>query len=271
MNLTFSMNLRVLMRMGCAALALCWCGTVRAQWEEPIVINDNYQYMEYPLREGAPLEIGKPPSGVGSVLFETNPTGAKVFIDDIFQGETPLLINNVTDGTYSARFEKDGYLNYYTVFDVAATLQSHVTAGLQPRQHYFFDRKELYTTLIYEYSKVNAGSWGVGNSWGVYFRNINLEQTTVVHIGISNTVSFEGAIGYGFIMGRLNRFRLTPQIGYSGVWFDHVDTAVSGWKGYLRGGINFKCGFTEQYAFSATLLYDKTGIGFRAGVLFYVN
>ena len=271
MNLKKYMNLRIVLRIMCATLALCLCGSVYAQWEEPVVTDDNYQRYEYRVQEGTPLEFGKRPSGVGSVLFETNPTGAKVFIDDIFQGETPLLINNVTDGTYNARFEKDGYLNYYTVFDVAATLQSHVTAGLQPRLHYFFDHRELYTTLIYENSRMNAEGWGVGNSWGVYFRNINLEQTTVVHIGISNTVSFEGSVGYGFIMGHLNRFRLTPQIGYSGVWYDHVDTAVSGWSGYLRGALNFKCAFTEQYAFSATLLYDKTGFGFRAGVLFYVN
>ena len=118
---------------------------------------------------------------------------------------------------------------------------------------------------------MNAEGWGVGNSWGAYFNNFNLEQTTIVHIGINNTVTFEGAAGYSFIMGRLKRFRLTPQIGYSGVWYDHVDTAISGWRGYLRGALNFKCGITEQYAFSTTLVYDKTGLGFRAGVLFYVN
>ena len=260
-----------LLRMWMVALALCLCGSVCAQWEQPIVIDQNYEPYDYPMREGPPLEIGKPASGIGSVLFETNPTGAKVFIDDIYQGETPLLINNVTDGTYNARFEKEGYLNYYTVFDVAATLQSHVTAGLQIREHYFFDRREMYTTIVYEYSSMNAEGWGVGNSWGGYFKNINLEQSTIVHIGVNNTVSFEGAVGYGFLLGKLNRFRITPQIGYSGVWFDHVDTAVSGWNGFLRGALNVKCGFTEQYAVSATLLYDKTGLGFRAGVLFYVN
>jgi hypothetical protein len=260
-----------LIRLAFTVLALGLCATARAQWEDPVVIDDNYQYRDYPLQEGAPLEFGRRPAGVGSVLFETNPTGAKVYIEDIYQGETPLLISNVQDGTYSARFEKEGYLNYYTVFDVAATLQSHVTAGLQLRPHYFFDRKELYTTLIYENSDVNAEGWGVGNSWGVYLNNINLEQTTLVHIGITNTVLFEGSVGYGFMMGRLNRFRLTPQVGYSVVWYDHVDTAKSGWREYLRGGLNFKCAFTEQYAFSASLLYDKTGIGFRAGVLFYVN
>lgn len=263
---------RSLIRFACTALALCLCGLVRAQWEDPVIIDDNYQHYEYQVPEGAPLEFGRRPGlGVGSVFFETNPTGAKVFIDDVFQGITPLIIDNVPDGSYSARFEMDGYLNHYMSFDVAATLQSHVTAGLTPRQHYFFDRRELYTTLVYEYSKVNAEGWGVGNSWGVYFNNFNLEQSTLVHIGINNTVSFEGAFGYSFIMGHLKRFRLTPQICYSGVWYDHVDTAISGWRGYLRGALNFKCGITEQYAFSTTFLYDKTGFGFRAGVLFYVN
>ena len=260
-----------LLRFLCVVPALCLCSVLRAQWEEPVIIDDNYQHVEYPLQRGAALEFGVKPSGVGSVLFETNPTGAKVFIDDVFQGETPLLIDNVPDGTYSARFEKEGYLNHYMSFDVAATLQSHVTAGLMPRRHYYFDRRELYTTVVYENSMMNAEGWGVGNSWGVYIRNFNLEQSTIVHIGINNTVSFEGALGYGFILGKLNRFRLVPQIGYAGVWYDHVDTAVSGWRGYLRGALKFKCAFTEQYAFSTSLLYDKTGFGFRAGVLFYVN
>ena len=266
------MDARSLFRFAVAAFALCLCGTVRAQWEEPVIIDDNYQHVEYAVPEGAPLEFGRRPGqAVGSVLFETNPTGARVFIDDIFQGVTPLMIENVPDGSYSARFEMDGYLNHYMSFDVAATLQSHVTAGLTPRPHYFFDRRELYTTLVFEESRVNAEGWGVGNSWGAYFNNFNLEQSTIVHIGINNTVTFEGAAGYSFIFGRLKRFRLTPQIGFLGVWYDHVDTAVSGWKGYLRGALNFKCGITEQYAVSSTLLYDKTGIGFRVGVLFYVN
>lgn len=242
-----------------------------AQYEVPILIDDNYEPYEYPIVQGAPLEIGKPPSGVGSVLFETNPKGAKVYIDDIYQGVTPLLINSVADGTYNARFEKEGYLNYYTEFDVASTLQSHVVAGLMPRPHYFFDSRELYTTLVYEQSGVNAEGWGIGNSWGGYFKNWNLEQTTIVHIGIANTVSFEGAAGYGFVMGRLNRFRLTPQLGFSGIWYDHVDTAKSGWNGYMRAALNLKCAITEQYAISATMVYDKSGMGVRAGVLFYVN
>lgn len=265
------MNGRTFRVFLCIALALCLCGPISAQWEDPVIIDDNYQHVEYPLQVGAPLEFGARPAGVGSVLFETNPTGAKVFIDDVFQGETPLMIDNVPDGSYSARFEKEGYLNHYMTFDVAATLQSHVTAGLQPRPHYFFDRRELYTTAVYEFSRVNAEGWGVGNSWGAYFNNFNLEQSTIVHIGINNTVTFEGAAGYSFIFGRLKRFRITPQIGYTGVWYDSVDTAVSGWNGHLRGGLNFKCGITEQYAFSTTLLYDKTGLGFRAGILFFVN
>lgn len=265
------MDVRSIIRFSLTALALIMCGSIRAQWDEPVIIDDNYQHVEYAVPEGSPLVFGARPAGIGSVLFETNPTGAKVFIDDVYQGLTPLLIDNVPDGTYSARFEMEGYLNHYMSFDVAATLRSHVTAGLQPRPHYFFDRSELYTTLVYENSRVNAEGWGVGNSWGAYFKNFNLEQSTIVHIGISNTITFEGVAGYSFIFGRLKRFRLTPQIGYTGVWYDHVDTAVSGWTGYMRGALNFKCGITEQYAFSTTVLYDKTGIGFRAGILFYVN
>ena len=241
-------------------------------YSEPFIIDHDAPHYEYHLDTGgASWDIGKPGVGYGSILFESNPQGAKVFIDDIYQGLTPLLIDNVPDGTYDARFEYNGYLNYYAVVNVAARLQSHVTAGLQVRDKLFFDKREIYTTAVFEYSNVNAMGWGVGNSWGIYLRNFNIEHSTVVHIGVLNTVAFEGALGYGFMFGHFNRFRVTPQIGYSGVWYDHVDTAVSGWYGYLRGALNFKCGITEQYAFSTTLIYDRTGIGFRAGILFYVN
>ena len=260
-------------------LALSVGTTARAQWddhfnsyEDPIVIDQNAPHYEYHLDTGgAALDIGKPGVGYGSILFETNPKGAKVFINDIYQGVTPLLIDNVPDGTYEARFEYNGYLNYYTTVNVAARLQSHVTAGLQVRNKQFFDKREIYTTLVYEYSDVNANSWGVGNSWGVYLRNFNLEQSTLVHIGILNTVTFEGMLGYGFMFGHFNRYRITPQIGYTGIYFNDVENAITNWHGQMRGGVNFKAAFTEQYAFSFSLLYDKTGPGIRAGVLFFVN
>ena len=241
-------------------------------YEEPFVVDHDAPHYEYHLDTGgASWDIGKPGVGYGSILFESNPKGAKVFIDDIYQGLTPLLIDNVPDGTYDARFEYNGYLNYYAVVNVAARLQSHVTAGMEPRGKLFFDKREIYTTAVFEYSKINASNWGVGNSWGVYLHNVNIEQSTLVHIGVLNTVAFEGSLGYGFMFGHFNRYRITPQIGYSGVWFDNVENAESHWSGYMRGALNFKCGITEQYAFSVSLLYDKTGPGIRAGVLFFVN
>ena len=241
-------------------------------YEEPFIIDHDAPHYEYHLDNGgASWDIGKPGVGYGSMLLETNPKGASVFVNDIYQGQTPLLIDNVPDGTYDVRFEYNGYLHYYTTVNVAARLQSHVTAGLQVRDKQFFDRKEIYTTLVYEYSKLNAMNWGIGNSWGVYVRNFNIEQSTLVHIGILNTVTFEGMLGYGFMFGHFNRYKVTPQIGYSGVYFNDVENAKANWNGYMRGGVNFKCAFTEQYAFSLSLLYDKTGPGVRAGVLFFVN
>lgn len=211
------------------------------------------------------------PTDYGSVFFESNPKGASVYIEDVFQGVTPLVVETVQDGYYHARLEKDGYQPQFVAFDVAAHLQSHVTAVLNPFGNTFFAPRELYTTLIFEQSNVNAHGWGIGNSWGAYFHNINLENTIVAHIGVQNTVYYEGAAGYGFILGRRDRIRITPQVGYTGVWYDDIETADSGWTGYLRGALNFKCAFIQQYAFSVTALYDRTGLGFRAGVLFYFN
>lgn len=223
-----------------------------------------------PVQAQEAITIGGP-TGYGSVFFETNPKGAEVYINDVMQGVTPLVVETVQDGYYHARISKEGYQDEFVTFDVAASLQSHVTAVLTPLGNTYFAPKEMYTTLIYEHSHVNAHGWGIGNSWGGYFHNINLENTIVAHIGVQNTITFEGAIGYGFIIGRRDRIRITPQVAYTGVWYDDIETAESGWNGYARCALNFKCAFIDQYAFSATLLYDRTGIGFRAGVLFYFN
>lgn len=211
------------------------------------------------------------PTGYGSVFFESNPKGAAVYINDIFQGITPLLVETVQDGYYHARMSRTGYQDEFLTFDVAAGLQSHVTAVLPPLGNTYFAPRELYTTLIYEHSHVNANGWGIGNSWGGYFRGINLENTIGVHIGVLNSVVFEGMAGYGFILGRRDRIRITPQVGYAGVWNDNIETGKSVWLGYVRAALNFKCAFIDQYAFSATALYDRTGPGLRAGVLFYFN
>ena len=45
----------------------------------------------------------------GSSSVETEPSGAKVFIDDIFRGETPVILNGILIGEHTIRFEKDGY------------------------------------------------------------------------------------------------------------------------------------------------------------------
>ena len=44
-----------------------------------------------------------------SVLLNSRPAGAKVFIDDELKGATPLVINNLRPGKYNARFEQSGF------------------------------------------------------------------------------------------------------------------------------------------------------------------
>jgi len=39
------------------------------------------------------------------------PTGAAVYMDDTYQGSTPLLLNNATPGSYNIRAEKKGFLS----------------------------------------------------------------------------------------------------------------------------------------------------------------
>jgi len=45
------------------------------------------------------------------LVIRSNPTGAKVFIDDIDRGETPLQLSDLGAGTYDIRLEKDGCIS----------------------------------------------------------------------------------------------------------------------------------------------------------------
>lgn len=48
----------------------------------------------------------------GSILkVSSNPSGASVFIDNIFQGSTPILLNTIKPETYEIRAEKRGFLS----------------------------------------------------------------------------------------------------------------------------------------------------------------
>jgi len=68
--------------------------------------------------------------GVGSVLVDTRPRGAEVWLDRRLVGETPMLISNIPAGVHVIEFRYDGYRDWVTTVQVDLSAQARVTASL---------------------------------------------------------------------------------------------------------------------------------------------
>jgi hypothetical protein len=74
-----------------------------------------------------------PSSGTtGSLDITSIPSGADVYLDDAFEGSTPLLIVNLDPGAYMLRIEKQGYNSWYQGITVIGGETIFITAPLTP-------------------------------------------------------------------------------------------------------------------------------------------
>jgi len=72
----------------------------------------------------------------GDLDVSSTPTGASVYLDGAYQGETrssgPLYITGLAPGSYSTVLKKSGYMDYSTTAKIVAGTTAQVTAILQP-------------------------------------------------------------------------------------------------------------------------------------------
>jgi serine/threonine-protein kinase len=68
---------------------------------------------------------------VGSIVVETRPTTARVFIDGREAGRTPLVVPNVRAGSHVVRIELDGHRTWTSSVRVVAGERRRVTASLE--------------------------------------------------------------------------------------------------------------------------------------------
>lgn len=76
---------------------------------------------------------GSPPAGqvgIGSILAETRPPGAAVWLDQRLVGETPVSIPDVPAGAHRIEFRLDGYQTWTTTVEVDPATQARVAASL---------------------------------------------------------------------------------------------------------------------------------------------
>ena len=86
---------------------------------------------------GAPAaggtSAGSPPAEqveIGSILAETRPPGAAVWLDQRLVGETPVSIPDVPAGAHRIEFRLDGYRTWTTTVEVAPATRARVAASL---------------------------------------------------------------------------------------------------------------------------------------------
>jgi hypothetical protein len=77
-----------------------------------------------------PVPAG-PPTGNGSLLVESRPTGALVRVDGTVVGRTPLVFGAVSAGTHSVALEMAGYQPWTTSVAVDGGARTRVAASLE--------------------------------------------------------------------------------------------------------------------------------------------
>jgi hypothetical protein len=83
-----------------------------------------------PTRENA-AATAVPEHASGSLVLDSRPTGARVFVDEALVGTTPLQIDAITSGDHAVRFELDGFGPWSTTARVAAGLRTRVSGSLE--------------------------------------------------------------------------------------------------------------------------------------------
>jgi hypothetical protein len=72
-----------------------------------------------------------PPSAASADIVST-PSGAEIYVDNVYVGITPLSFQNVTPGSYTIELRLQGYNPFTTAGTVQAGSDVHVVAALSP-------------------------------------------------------------------------------------------------------------------------------------------
>jgi len=69
-------------------------------------------------------------TGYGSLSISSNPSGASVYLDGSYKGETPLSISNIVEGVHSIKLTKSGYGDVTKTISVSAGKTTYVSETL---------------------------------------------------------------------------------------------------------------------------------------------
>jgi len=72
----------------------------------------------------------------GSISVNSNPQGARVYLDNAYKGNTPLNIRDVATGRHKIRIMLSGYEEWTSDITVSSSRVARVTADLKPQAEY---------------------------------------------------------------------------------------------------------------------------------------
>ena len=81
-----------------------------------------------------PLAPPAPVATTGSLVIESRPAGARVFLDGRDLGTTPISLPDVAPGPHRVRIEMAGFSPWVTMAEVKAGVRSRVAASLEQGQ-----------------------------------------------------------------------------------------------------------------------------------------
>jgi len=71
-------------------------------------------------------------SSIGGLSVSSTPSGANVYVDNAFQGITPLTMNDITAGSHTLLIQMAGYQDYVATVQVNKGATNTVSAALSP-------------------------------------------------------------------------------------------------------------------------------------------
>lgn len=233
--------------------------------------------------------MDKPTPIEGSLYVNTNPSGAKIIIDDKDIGfVTPRHINNILIGSHTVNLMHADYRSERrdveirkdetTLLDVELSKNEDVVDEpieevSQKKEKTTDSKKHQNKNQFYMQAAYQVGGYcSFGGAVGFFVKNINIEVDYLNGLGSEtlywsfssqdddynfreeklSSYYFSGKIGYGFVAGK--RFRITPQIGSGVLNVSGIESKSNAINGTL--GVRFDWEFINHFSLVAVPEYS---------------
>lgn len=80
--------------------------------------------------------IPPPPTNYGRIIAHSKPNGAQVYLDNTYQGTTPINLDRISPGQHRISFVMDGYRDQIANVSVSPSRTTTVSGNLVPRPEY---------------------------------------------------------------------------------------------------------------------------------------